>query len=79
MYKQSSAWVSRIKSARPVGHSEYYSVAGAAFQEYCLSHLDHKGSIAHSAIGRLVTAINQGIMPVDVAQAIYNGLLTREG
>ena len=68
-----SNWVTRIKASQPV----MYSVAGAKFQEYCLAHLDNKGSEAHRAIGRLVNGINAGYVKVDVAQAIYNGLLSK--
>lgn len=51
-----------------------YSSVGAYFQEYALANLDSKGSIAYRSIGRLVTAINTGVMTLDLATAIYNGL-----
>ena len=78
MFTTRNTWVARVQQRQVTAqHSTtpMYSVAGAIFQEYALAHLDYRGSIAHSAIGRLVTAINQGAMPVDVAQAIYNGLI----
>lgn len=65
-----ATWIERIKASKPVMYSE----SGAMFQEYCLANLDHKGSLAHQAIGRLVNGINNGYMPVDVAKAIYAGL-----
>jgi hypothetical protein len=35
-----------------------YSAEGASFQEWALSRIDFKGSVAHQSIGRLVTDIN---------------------
>jgi hypothetical protein len=54
-----------------------YSMAGASFQEWALSLLDQKGSLAHQSIGRFVTAINNGRMTIGQAEAAYMALLCK--
>lgn len=51
-----------------------YSAEGAMFQEWALSNLDLKGSVAHQSIGRLVTAINNGYKSVTEAKSEFVSL-----
>ena len=52
-----------------------YTVDGANFQEWALNRLDARGSIAHKAIGGLVTAINNNKIDVATAKSQFIALL----
>lgn len=70
----SVANLNRISKQQP---ASMYSAAGASFQEWALRLLDHKGSIAHQSIGRLVTAINNGKLSIGQAEQAYFALLAK--
>jgi hypothetical protein len=54
-----------------------YTVEGATFQEYALSNLDFKGSVAHKSIGTLVTAINNNQITVEAAKSQFIASLVK--
>lgn len=58
-----------VKNSKP---EIMYSVAGANFQEWALSNLDNRGSIAHKSIGKFVTAINNNQITIESAKSPLN-------
>jgi hypothetical protein len=70
-----SNWVNRVNNTNT--NINMYSREGAEFQEWALNRLDFKGSQAHEAIGKLVTAINNAETTVEKAQSQYIRLLSK--
>jgi len=66
-----SALSQRLAAVSQKNETKMYSVAGATFQEWAINRLDRKGSLAHSMIGGLVTAINNDQITVNEAESRF--------
>lgn len=67
----------RLAAAKLNKPEVMYSAIGAEFQEWALSNLDCKGSIAHKSIGTLVTSINNNQISVENARNQFTALLSK--
>lgn len=61
-----------VKTSKP---EVMYTAEGANFQEFALSNLDFKGSVAHKSIGKFVTMINNNEISVESAKSQFIALL----
>lgn len=67
----------RLQNSKQNNSQVMYSETGAKFQEWAISILDSKNSIAHKSIGKFVTAINNNQMTVGAAEDAYIALLSK--